>query len=87
VRSWIHWFLASGKLPVHQYGQCTSSVLEDEDVSQAIQLHMQSIAKEGYIRAQDVVDYVVTPMMQQLLGGKKTKTSQCLYSTAMVVQT
>ena len=77
VRSWIHWFLASGELPVHQYGQRTSSVLEDEDVSQAIQLHMQSIAKEGYIRAQDVVDYVATPMMQQRLGGKKTEISVC----------
>jgi hypothetical protein len=77
VHSWIHRFLTSGKLPVHQYGQRTSSVLEDEDMSQVIQLHMQSILKEGYIRPQDVVDYVATPMMQQLLGGKKTKISVC----------
>jgi len=28
------------------------------------------IAKKGYIRAQDIVDYVVTPEVQQQLGTR-----------------
>jgi hypothetical protein len=30
------------------------------------------IAKESYIKAQDIVDYIATPQMQEKLGAKKT---------------
>jgi hypothetical protein len=49
-------------------------MLEDEDFVQAIQLHLQGITKEGYIRAQDIVDFLAQPEMQQRLetaGAKK----------------
>jgi hypothetical protein len=53
-------------------------VLDDEDFSLPIQLHLQSIAKEGegYIRAQDIVDFIAdTPEMQALMekSGAKRK--------------
>lgn len=65
LRNWILQFLNSGKLPLHQYGTYRSSILDDEDFACDIQLHLLEIGKKGYIRAQDIVDYVATP------GGPK----------------
>ena len=70
IRRWIHKYLASGKLPLHFTGRYRSSTLEDEDIAQSIQLHLVEIAKNGYIRAQDVVDFVATEKIQGMLGSK-----------------
>ena len=68
LRKWIKNYLDSEKLPLHRYGTYHSSILEDEDFRRGIQLHLTEIAKKGYIRAQDIVDYVATPEVQQQLG-------------------
>ena len=70
LRKWINKYLYSEKLPLHRYGTYHSSVLEDEDLRRDIQLHLMEIAKKGYIRAQDIVDYVATPEVQQRLGTR-----------------
>ena len=70
LRSWIRQYLHSEKLPLHRYGTYHSSIFEDEDFVQGIQLHLTEIAKKGYICAQDVVDYVATPEVQAQLGTK-----------------
>jgi hypothetical protein len=44
--------------------------LEDEDFKRDIQLHPTEVAKDGYIRAQDIVDYVATPEVQARLGAR-----------------
>ncbi|TFY77605.1 hypothetical protein EWM64_g6409 [Hericium alpestre] len=78
IRDWIHAYLKSGKLPLHQYGRFSSSILEEEDFAQQIQLHLLEIAKDGYVRAQDIVDYVAKPEIQEQLsntGRKKTTIS------------
>ena len=70
LRKWIKAYLHSEKLPLHRYGTYKSSILDDEDFRRDIQLHLTEIAKKGYIRAQDIVDYVATPKVQQKLGTK-----------------
>ena len=70
LRTWLHHYLHSGKLPMHRYGNYNKSILDDEDFAQDIQLHLTEIAKKGYIRAQDIVDYVATPEVQAKLGTK-----------------
>ena len=80
IQTWIHRFLWHGKLPLHHFGQSKSSILEDEDFAQAIQLHLQGIAKKGYIRAQGVVDYVSTPEMQQKLDNVNAKKKILLWT-------
>lgn len=70
LRKWIKTYLHSEKLPLHRYGTYHSSILDDEDFRRDIQLHLTEIAKKGYIRAQDIVDYVATPEVQQRLGMK-----------------
>jgi len=70
IRRWIKDYLHSEKLPLHRYGTYHSSILEDEDFKRDIQLHLTKIAKKGYIRAQDIVDYVATPEVQARLGTR-----------------
>ena len=70
LRKWINNYLHSEKLPLHRYGTYRSSILEDEDFRRNIQLHLTEIAKKGYICAQDIVDYVATPEVQQQLGTR-----------------
>ena len=60
--------------PLHRYGHFQSCILEDEDFAQDIQLHLLEISKGGYVGAQDVVDYIERPDVQERLG-KKTKIS------------
>ena len=52
------------------YGHYHSSILKDEDFAQGIQLWLIEIAKDGYIKAEDIVDYVATPEIQEKLGSK-----------------
>ncbi|KAG1728563.1 hypothetical protein EDB19DRAFT_1584123, partial [Suillus lakei] len=50
------------------------------DLAQQIHLHLQGIAKDGYMKAQDVVDIMATPEMKQYLGlktGITLRTGQC----------
>ena len=68
MRTWIRHFLATEKLPLHRYGTFCSSILEDENFAQDVQLHLTEISKNGYIRAQDVVDYIATPDIQERLA-------------------
>jgi hypothetical protein len=44
-------------------------ILDDEDISSAIQMHLQAVPKCGYIRAQDVVDFIASPEMQAKMGA------------------
>ena len=70
LRKWINAYLHSEKLPLHCYDTYHSSILEDEDFRRDVQLHLMEIAKNGYICAQDIVDYVATPEVQQRLGTR-----------------
>ncbi|KAG2158774.1 uncharacterized protein EDB93DRAFT_1064563, partial [Suillus bovinus] len=55
-------------------------ILQDEDLAQHIHLHLQGIAKDGYVKAQDIVDIMATAEMKQYLGSKigiTIQTGQC----------
>jgi hypothetical protein len=70
LRRWVVEYMCYGKLPLNRYGWPNSSILEDEDLAQQLHLHLTGIAKDGYIRAQDVVDTMETPEMKRYLGTK-----------------
>ncbi|KAI0070203.1 hypothetical protein K474DRAFT_1609121 [Panus rudis PR-1116 ss-1] len=79
LRQWILNFVRYEKLPLHCYGQTRWSVLEDEDISQELQLKLTEKAKEGYIKAADLVDIVASQDMQakfSSLGICKPKISE-----------
>ena len=48
--TWLRGYLHRKKLSLHHYGRYHSSILEDEDFAQDIQLHLIEIAKNGYIQ-------------------------------------
>jgi hypothetical protein len=77
IRTWIRQYLTTQKLSLHCYGKFHSSILEDKDLAQDIQLHLTKIAKKGYIRAQDIVDYVATPEVQERLRTMGKACGQC----------
>ena len=70
LRRWIKKYLQNKKLPLHHYGTYHASILEDEDFRGDIQLHLTEISKKGYVQAQDIVDYIATPEVQQRLGTR-----------------
>jgi hypothetical protein len=68
IRTWIHTYLTTKKLPVHRYGQYHSSILNDEDFSETIKLHLQHLsATDGHFTAQSLVDFVASPEIQRRL--------------------
>jgi len=70
LHTWLQRYLHSKKLPLHCYRNYNSFILDDEDFAQDIQLHLTKITNKGYIRAQDIVDYIATPEVQARLGTK-----------------
>ncbi|KAJ7733169.1 hypothetical protein B0H16DRAFT_1769592, partial [Mycena metata] len=71
IRDWLHAYLSTGQLPLHKIGRYASSLLDDEDFSLAIKLHLQAVAeKDGHFRANTIVDYVASPEMQATLEEK-----------------
>ncbi|KIJ32848.1 hypothetical protein M422DRAFT_183965 [Sphaerobolus stellatus SS14] len=56
---------------MHRYGHYHSSILQDEDLQEALQVGLLSKAQDGYISAQDVVDRVASPEIQELLATKE----------------
>ncbi|KIJ28737.1 hypothetical protein M422DRAFT_189388 [Sphaerobolus stellatus SS14] len=75
IRMWVYAFLHAGKLPMHRYGHFRSSILEDEDIEEAIQLQLLERSKNSYIRAEDILEIINTPELQEMLSTKTSKTS------------
>jgi hypothetical protein len=62
ICTWIHHYLRTSILPFHCYSCFHSSILEDKDFTNDLQLYLMETSKtQGHIRAQDVVDYVAQP--------------------------
>jgi hypothetical protein len=71
LREWTHAFIANREnLPKNIYGTWNVSMLDNEDLAQAIHLHLQSLGP--WIRAQDVVDFVKRPETLVQFGLKKS---------------
>ena len=80
IHTWIHQFLNSGKLPLHRYGSFHPTVLDDEDFSCGLTLYLLKISKNSSVRAQDIVDYMQLPDVQEKLGGSGLKSKISLWT-------
>jgi hypothetical protein len=70
LREWAREFIDDRKeIPENRYGRGNKSAIDDEDLSQEIHLHLQTIGK--YIKAEDIVQYCGTAEMLERL--KRTK--------------
>ena len=71
LREWTHAFINDREeLPPNNYGKGNKCHIDDEDLAQEIQLHLQGLGK--YIKASDIIHYLDTPEMLSRLGRKKT---------------
>ena len=65
IRHWVLDFLRTQQLPHHNFKHSHSIVLEDEDVSQAIQFELGEKVKNGSVKATDLVDIIASPKIQE----------------------
>jgi hypothetical protein len=70
IRKWTVEFLQHGALPLHRLGQARWTVLSDEDIASEIKLQMVEKSKKGFLKAEDLVDLVATPEMQEIFSEK-----------------
>ncbi|KAH9020181.1 hypothetical protein EDB85DRAFT_2153229 [Lactarius pseudohatsudake] len=65
LRRWILEFVRSGDIPQPQYSHSRWTVLDDEDVSQFIQLQIMAHTKGRYLTASDIVEVVAGEVVQE----------------------
>ncbi|EUC55063.1 DDE family endonuclease, partial [Rhizoctonia solani AG-3 Rhs1AP] len=65
VRKWIRVFQKENMLPTSVYGTWNGSVMEDEDLSAAIQQWLRDSDRGKYVSARDVIDFFGTAAAEQ----------------------
>ncbi|CUA69593.1 Protein unc-13 homolog B [Rhizoctonia solani] len=69
IRLWTQRFVATGCLPMNNFGVKNHSMLEDEDIASEIRFYLRDKGK--YITAEDLTGFVNTPEVQQHFGLSK----------------
>ena len=80
IRCWVLDFLRTQHLPHHKYKRTCLTALEDEDVSQDIQIELREKLKNGSIKATNLVKVIASPKLQdrfKLVGIEKPSISEC----------
>ena len=65
LRQWILEFICSEELPQPHYNHSRWTVLDDEDISQFIQLQIMAHTKGRYLTASDIVEVVASEDVQE----------------------
>ena len=79
IRRWVLDFIRTQHLPHHKYKRTHLTALEDEDVSQDIQIELGEKLKNGSIKATNLVEVIASPKMQdrfKLAGIEKPSISE-----------
>jgi hypothetical protein len=79
---WILDFVQVGELPFHRYRAACWSLLDHEDIKEAIQLHLRERTKGGHIMAKDVVEVVSTTELQSKFSQSRITKPSISESTA-----
>ncbi|QRV96150.1 DDE superfamily endonuclease [Ceratobasidium sp. AG-Ba] len=77
LRARVQRFIATGELPKHKYGGSSHSLLDDEDLTNEINMFLQR--KGRYVVSEDIVKFLADPAVRQRLDVRKkitTKTVQ-----------
>ena len=81
LRQWVIEFERQGMvykgLPLIRHGRFDTRRLLDEDLSRKIQEYLLQLRKtKRYFKAEDVIDFVTSPEMQEAMGTTKTSISK-----------
>ena len=70
IREWVMGFLRWRDLPLHQLNRKRGTLLDDEDIAGEIKMKLTEKTKGGFLKAQDVVEVVASPNMQEIFAQK-----------------
>jgi hypothetical protein len=70
IHKWTLQFLQTKALPLHRLGQAWWTILSDEDIASEIKLRIVEKSKNGFVKAEDLVDLVASPEMQKAFSEK-----------------
>ncbi len=70
IREWVVGFVKWRDLPLHQLNRKRGTVIDDEDIAAEIKAQMKEKAKEGFLKAQDLVEIVASPDIQAIFVQK-----------------
>jgi hypothetical protein len=79
IQTWILDFVRKARLPFHSFCYTRQTVLEDNDISQAIQEELSERAKSDFIKAEDICELVASEKFQIMfarLGTHKPSISK-----------
>jgi hypothetical protein len=70
IREWVVDFLRWRDLPLSQLKWERWTILDDEDISEEIRGQLTQKASSGFLKAEDVVDIIASPVMQDSFARK-----------------
>ena len=70
VREWVMAFLRWRDLPLHQLKWKRRMIIDDEDIAEEIKIKLKGKEREGFLKAEDVVDVIASPEMQAIFAQK-----------------
>jgi hypothetical protein len=83
IRAWAINFLKWRTLPLHQLNQKRGTIIDDEDIAEELKTRMTEKAGKGFLKAQDVVDVVASPKMQEVFALKGISKPSISLKTAL----
>ena len=83
IREWAIGFLKWGDLPLHQLNWKRATIVDDEDIAEELKMCMMEKGKEGFLKAQDIVDIIASPRMQEIFTRKNISKPSISIKTAL----
>jgi hypothetical protein len=83
IREWTMGFLKWRDLPFHHLNQKRGTIIDDEDIAEEMKTRMKEKASRGFLKAQDVVEIVASPSMQEIFTLKGISKPSISVKTAL----
>ena len=83
VREWVMAFLRWRDLPLHQLKWKRRIIIDDEDIAEEIKIKLKGKEREGFLKAEDVVDVVASLEMQAIFAQKGNSKATISVKTAL----
>ena len=70
ICKWVMDFLRWRDLPLYQLNRKQGTIVDDEDVAEEIKSRIKEKASKGFLKAQDIVEIIASPDMQEIFALK-----------------
>ena len=83
IHKWTLDLLKQSDLSLYELSQKWGTIVDDEDIAEELRTHLAEKAKHGFLKAQDVMEVVASPKMQEVFALKGI--SKLLISSRMAL--